>query len=122
MDQTFLLCSFLCEIYCYFVHSIWKPSGCILSYCVYLWLSRLFGDGKRVFSEASPLLCASYFQPAEGKMFWAILDIIGFIPIRAWNKIVTSLPTNQLLFNKKLLIFTKLLFGLQNIYDIPVFM
>ena len=31
-------------------------------------------DGKGEFSEVPQLIRAPYFLPAEGKMFWAILD------------------------------------------------
>jgi len=64
----------------------------------------IFWVGKREFSEAPRFICASYFLPAEGKMFSAILDT-QYYRIRAnksqsRNKIIASLPTNPLLFNK----------------------
>jgi len=56
------------------------------------------------FSEAYRLIHASYFLPAEGKMFSAILDTQRYRiqpnKSQSQNKIVTSLPTNPLLFNK----------------------
>ena len=64
----------------------------------------MFWVGKREFPEAPRLICASCFPPAEGKMFSAILDTLHyrFQPNKSqsWNKIITSLPTNLLLFNK----------------------
>ena len=50
---------------------------------------------------------ASYFLPAEGKMFWAILNTQHYRiqpnKSQSWNTIITSLPTNPLLINKQLL-------------------
>jgi len=67
-------------------------------------LSLFFWVVKGEFPEASWLIRASYFLPAEGKMFSAILDTqhyrIQLNKSQSWNKIVTPLPTNPLLFNK----------------------
>jgi len=74
----------------------------------------IFWVGKREFPEAPRVICASYFIPAEGKMFSAILGTQHYRiqpnKRQSRNKIVPSLPTNPLLFNKLQLIFTKLLF------------
>jgi len=59
---------------------------------------------KREFPEAPQLVRASYFLPAERKMFSAILDTQHYriqpSESQSQNKFVTSLPTNPLLFNK----------------------
>ena len=64
----------------------------------------IFWVVKREFPEAPRLIRASYFLPAEGKMFSAILDTQHYRiqpnKSQSRNKIVTSLPTNPLLFNK----------------------
>ena len=64
----------------------------------------IFWVGKREFSEATRLIHVSYFLPAEGKMFLAILDTqhyrIQYNKRQSRNKIITSLPNNPLLFNK----------------------
>jgi len=77
-------------------------------------IKSILGEGKREFSEAPQLIQVSYFLPAEGTMFWAILDThyrIQHNKSQSQNKITTSLPTKILLFNKQRLIFIKLLFG-----------
>ena len=77
-------------------------------------VKSVFWGGKRQFSEAPRLMRMSYFLPAEGTMFWAILDThyrIQHNKSQSQNKITTSLPTKILLFNKQRLIFIKLLFG-----------
>jgi len=55
----------------------------VVVYHKYLW------GGKREFSEAPRLICASYFLPAEGRMLWAILDIqhYGIQPNKSQNPI-----------------------------------
>jgi len=64
----------------------------------------IFWVGKREFPEAPQLICMSYSLLAERKMFSAILDTQHFRiqpnKNQSQNKIVTSLPTNPLLFNK----------------------
>ena len=66
-----------------------------------------FWGGKRGFSEAPGLIRASYFLPAEGKIVGPSLthNTIQFSiqpnMNQSWNKVITSLPTNPLLFNKQ---------------------
>ena len=48
----------------------------------------MFWVVKREFPEAPRLKHASYFLPAEGNMFLAILDTIGFNPIRVGIKLL----------------------------------
>jgi len=66
--------------------------------------TSVYWVGKREFPEAPRLICVSYFLPVEGKMFSAILDTQHYRiqpnKSQSWNKIVTLLPSNPLLFNK----------------------
>jgi len=60
----------------------------ILSYKSIFWV------GKREFSEATRLIRVSYFLPAEGKMFSAILDTQHYriqpTKSQSWNKMVKA--------------------------------
>ena len=64
----------------------------------------IFWVVKREFPEVPRLIRRSYFLPAEGKEFSAILDTQHYRiqpnKSQSQNKFVTSLPTNPLLFNK----------------------
>ena len=84
-------------------HNRCQAKPCCLNVLSYILVYKsIFWIVKREFPEAPWLICRSYFLPAEGKMFSAILDThrIQSNKSQSQNKIVTSLPTNPLLFNK----------------------
>jgi hypothetical protein len=90
----------------YVIHAIYIVIHviCIVYIPYILTYKSIFRVGKRECPEAPQLICVSYFLPAEGNMFSAILDTQHYRVqpnmSQSWNKIVTLLAINPLLFNK----------------------